>query len=226
MRQQQRALTLILALASSSASSQPRASSSAERMAAFVAPSSNPSEFYYDAAFPVPTLGKLHDELAELPADAAEVKLRVLCSSVNPSDTSTDGYLKPKPLGSDVVGVVVETDSAVFGVVQSAPSSPILPTRSHLGREPPRSARGGIDWLLPSDPRRMQWEVVRNHQAEGPQGCRQGGRKGGARGAQGGRAAPLAFVELAALAATRPLLALPVSGGAPSGNHTTDTRIS
>jgi len=85
-------------------------------MAAFVAPSSNPSEFYYDAAFPVPTLGKLHDELAELPADAAEVKLRVLCSSVNPSDTSTDGYLKPKPLGSDVVGVVVETDSAVFGV--------------------------------------------------------------------------------------------------------------
>ena len=75
-------------------------------MAAFVAPSSDASSFYYEPSFPVPSLGKLREDLAGLPEAAAEVKLKVLCSSVNPSDTGTDDYLKPKPLGSDVVGVV------------------------------------------------------------------------------------------------------------------------
>lgn len=36
---------------------------------------------------------------------------------VNPSDLSTDNYLKPKPLGSDVVGRVVSTNgSTVFNI--------------------------------------------------------------------------------------------------------------
>ena len=36
----------------------------------------------------------------------------MLCSSVNPTDTSTDEYLKPKPLGADVVGRVVSVANA------------------------------------------------------------------------------------------------------------------
>ena len=36
----------------------------------------------------------------------------MLCSSVNPTDTSTDGYLTPKALGSDVVGVVTAVANA------------------------------------------------------------------------------------------------------------------
>lgn len=55
----------------------------------------------------MPALGKLHDELSGLPTNASEVLLEVFCSSVNPTDLYTDGYLKPKPLGSDVVGRVV-----------------------------------------------------------------------------------------------------------------------
>ena len=50
---------------------------------------------------------RLHENFVGLPEGSAELKLQVLCSSVNPSDLSTDDVQKPKPLGSDVVGVVL-----------------------------------------------------------------------------------------------------------------------
>jgi NADPH:quinone reductase-like Zn-dependent oxidoreductase len=57
-------------------------------------------------------LGKLHSDFTNLPVDANEVLLEVFCSSVNPTDLSTDNYLKPKPLGSDVVGRVISINGS------------------------------------------------------------------------------------------------------------------
>jgi len=78
-----------------------------ETMEAFTASSSDSSTFVYTDDFPVPELGKLHSDFTNLPTNATEVLIKVFCSSVNPSDLSTDAYLKPKPLGSDVVGTIV-----------------------------------------------------------------------------------------------------------------------
>ena len=45
-------------------------------MRAFVAPSALPSSFYYDDAFPLPSIGQLSADL-ELPPSSNELKLRV-----------------------------------------------------------------------------------------------------------------------------------------------------
>ena len=80
-------------------------------MQAFIAPSSNASSFYFNSSFPVPNINRLKEDFTNLPDGAHPVMLQVLCSSVNPSDLTTDAYLKPNPLGSDVVGIVIEVGS-------------------------------------------------------------------------------------------------------------------
>lgn len=78
-----------------------------DTMEAFIATSSDSSSFVYTSDFPVPELGKLHSDFTNLPSNATEVIIEVFCSSVNPADMGTDSYLKPKPLGSDVVGRII-----------------------------------------------------------------------------------------------------------------------
>ena len=77
--------------------------------------------------------------------------LEVLCSSVNPTDTGTDSYLKPKPLGSDVVGRVVSvaSDSAKFKVSTSVTTCEHTLALRHTGT-PYASQEGTSRYLEPT----------------------------------------------------------------------------
>ena len=81
------------------------ATSTPVTMAAFVAESS--SKFAFDPAFTTPSAGDLGATFAD--CQGPEVLVHVVASSVNPCDKGTDAARTPKPLGSDIAGVVVAT---------------------------------------------------------------------------------------------------------------------
>ena len=72
-------------------------------MAAFVA--ETPTSSRFDDATTRPKLGSLHELYSDLPSEC-EVLIKVMASSVNPSDVSPHIQRRPKVLGSDVAGVV------------------------------------------------------------------------------------------------------------------------
>jgi NADPH:quinone reductase-like Zn-dependent oxidoreductase len=73
-------------------------------MAAFVAESAFSKKF--DASVEVPAIGSLAELYDDLPAPTCEVLVKVMASSVNPSDVSPHVQRYPKVLGSDMAGVV------------------------------------------------------------------------------------------------------------------------
>lgn len=76
-------------------------------MRAFVAYSSDSFEF--SSNFARPPVSLLRETFKNM---SCSVVIQVKGSSVNPCDRGTDGFRLPKPLGSDVSGVVVQVDSA------------------------------------------------------------------------------------------------------------------
>ena len=66
-------------------------------------------DFKYETDVPTPKLGYLHDTFAMLPSPC-EVLVKVMASSVNPCDRGTDAARNPKVIGSDIAGVVVQTN--------------------------------------------------------------------------------------------------------------------
>ena len=61
----------------------------------------------YEAAFKTPALGVLHKKFADLPT-TCEVLVKVMTSSVNPCDRAADSAFDPKPMGSDLSGIVMQ----------------------------------------------------------------------------------------------------------------------